>query len=364
VALDSTFSRAWAQLAQAHAVLYLIGTLTPVVAEAARRAAERALALAPTRPEGHQALGMYYYYVLKDNRRALTEDSTALALSPGNSEVLGAVARDEVGLGRWDAARGHFEQAIRLDPRSVYPAEQLGFVLLLIRNYPEAERACDHALQLGPANLNVRENRAMVALAQGNLAGAQAIINAAPKEVDPTALVAFVANVWDLYWVLDPAQQQLLLRLTPSAFDDDRGTWGIVLAQTYALRGNRAQARVYADSARLANEQLLRAAPQDAQGHVFLGLSLAYLGQKAAAIREGKRGVALLPISRDAFFGPYFQHQLARIYLLVGEPEKALDQLEPLLKIPYYLSPGWLKIDPTFAPLRGNPRFQRLVNGK
>ena len=61
--------------------------------------------------------------------------------------------------------------------------------------------------------------------------------------------------------------------------------------------------------------------------------------------------------------GPYIQHQLARIYLLVGEPEKALDQLEPLLRIPYYLSPGWLRIDPTFDPLRNNPRFRKLVEG-
>ena len=71
--------------------------------------------------------------------------------------------------------------------------------------------------------------------------------------------------------------------------------------------------------------------------------------------------MALVPISRDAYNGPYIQHRLVRIYLLVGEPEKALDQLEPLLKMPYYLSPGWLRIDPTFAPLKGNPRFERLV---
>jgi hypothetical protein len=81
-------------------------------------------------------------------------------------------------------------------------------------------------------------------------------------------------------------------------------------------------------------------------------------------VREGQRSVALLPVAKDGYFGPYFQHLLARIYILVGEPDKALDQLEPLLKMPYYLSPGWLRIDPTFDPLRGNPRFQRLVEGR
>jgi serine/threonine-protein kinase len=362
VALDSSFVRAWAQLARARATLYWTAP-TPELAEATRRAAEQALALAPAGPDGHEALGAYYLIVPKDYPRALREDSTALAVASANAELLGQAATAETFLGRWEAARGHLEQAARLDPRSSFTAQLLGRVLLYTRRYTEAERALDHALQLVPANLLVRHTRARVALAQGDLPGAQAVLRAAPKEVDPTALVAFVATHNDLVWVLDDAQQRLLLRLTPSAFDGDRAVWGAALAETYALRGDSGKARVYVDSARLAIERQLRSSPQDAPLHVFLGIDLAFLGQKAAAIREGKHGVGLLPISRDALNGPSLQHYLGRIYILVGEPEKALDQLEPLLKIPYYLSPGWLKIDPNFAPLRGNPRFERLVNG-
>ena len=97
---------------------------------------------------------------------------------------------------------------------------------------------------------------------------------------------------------------------------------------------------------------------------MFLGLALAYLGRKADAMREAERAVALEPVSKDAYVGSYVQHQLARVYLFVGEPAKALDQLEPLLKMPYYLSPGWLRIDPTFTSRKGSPRFERPVAGK
>jgi len=68
-------------------------------------------------------------------------------------------------------------------------------------------------------------------------------------------------------------------------------------------------------------------------------------------------------MSTDVLGGPYNVHQLARIYLLVGETDKALDLLERLLKVPYFLSPAWLRVDPNFAPLKGNPRFQRLIAG-
>jgi tetratricopeptide (TPR) repeat protein len=197
-------------------------------------------------------------------------------------------------------------------------------------------------------------------LGQGDLIGAHAVLLAASSVVEPASLIAFMATQ-DIGWVLDSAQQALLLRLPPAAFDDDRGNWGLALAEAYALRGNKARARLYADSARLGLEENVRRAPNDPGAHTYLGVALAYLGRKLAAIREGEQGVALN--AKDRLNGPHNVHQLVRIYLLLGEPEKALDELEPLLKVPHWLSPGWLKIDPTFAALRGNPRFERLVNG-
>jgi tetratricopeptide (TPR) repeat protein len=203
----------------------------------------------------------------------------------------------------------------------------------------------------------------MVRLAQGDLAGARDVIRKIPPEVEPTAVVANLATYWDLFWILDEDQQRLLLRLPPSAFDDDRGAWGLALAETYALRGDRARTRAYADSATAAFEEQIKGTPDNSQLYLLLGTALAYSGRKDEAVREGKIGLQQTPIEKDAYGGAYNQHQLARIYILVGEPDKALDQLGPLLKLPYYLTPAWLKIDPAFDPLRSNPRFQRLVTG-
>ena len=364
VTLDSTFVPAWAQLARARASLYANGTPVPALAAAARQAAERAQALGPNQPEGAAALGWYYGYVTLDDPQAIHAFETALKLAPNNVDVLGSLALAQQALGRWDAALPDLAKASALDPRSARTARLTGLTLLWLRRYPEAQAAMDRALALAPTNLTSIERRAMVALAQGDLAGAQAVVRAGLAAVEPAALLAYFGNYFDLYWVLDDAQQRQLLALPPSAFDNDRGAWAIVRAQTYYLRGDQAKARVYADSARVAMEEQLRATPDDGQRHALRGLALAYLGRKVEAIQEGQRGVALMPSSRDAYNGLYIQHQLVRIYLLVGEPEKALDQLEALLKVPYYLSPGWLKIDPNFAPLRGNPRFERLVAGK
>ena len=363
VTLDSGFAPAWAQLARAHALYYSNATPTSAGAARARTAAERAVALAPGRPEGQLALGNYYSFVQNDPARALAVYEAGLRAVPDNAELLTGTAIAEQSLGRWQEALAHFTRAQELDPRSVNSARRLARMLFFLRRYADARAAYDRALALAPTNLIVIEERAMVPLAQGDLAGARAMLRAASAEVEPTALVAYVARYWDLVWVLDDAQQRLLLRLGPEAFGDDRGVRGLALAQAYALRGDPERARVYADSARLAYEEQLRDTPDAATLYVLLGLAHAHLGRKADAVREGERGLALQPITKEAFDGAYNQHQLVRIYILVGEPEKALDQLEPLLEIPYFLSPGWLRIDPNFDPLRTNPRFQRLAAG-
>jgi TolB-like protein len=364
VALDPTFVQAWAQLARAQAYLYLAaGRPTPAGAEAARLAAERAVALGPKRPDGHLALGTYYGEVLVDIPRALAEDSTALALAPGSVRALGDLAWSEMRRGRWEAARAHLEQVQRLDPRDVGAARVLGIVLTHTRHYSEASQAVEQGLAFAPADLQLLQLKAMVALAQGDLAGARAVLSGGPRDVD-TALVVYVATIVGFAWALDDAQQALLLRLRPSAFDGDRGLWGLTLAETYARRGDSAHARIYADSARLTLEKQLRAAPEFpglAQLHSGLGSALTYLGRKAEAVREGERAVAIVPITRDALTGAYNQSYLADIYLRVGEKAKALDLLEPLLRVPFIYSPGWLRVDPSFAPLRGNPRFERLL---
>ncbi len=358
VALDPGFALAWARLSMRHSWNYT----SPEEAEAARTAAERALELAPSMPEAHRALGVYYNRVRHDPKKALEALARGLSLAPDDAGlllVLGAIERQ---LGRWDDTLGHLRRARDLDPRSWRVANVLGATLLRLRRTAEAREAIDRGLVFAPAHLNLIRMKAMTSLQGGDLAGARAVLAAAPKEVEPTALVVEFATGDDLYWVLDGAQRDVLLRLTPGAFNGNRGEWGLTLAQAWALRGNQAKVREYAEEAR---KDFTAAVPEARGGEpdVYLGLALAYLGRKAEAIREAEGSVALGPIEREPFEGPDIQHQAVRIHILLGNHGRALDLLEPLLKVPYYLTPAWLRIDPNFDPLRGNPRFEKLAHG-
>jgi TolB-like protein len=364
VALDSTFAQAWTQLSRAHSGYYFNVAPSLASGAAAKRAVERATALAPGKPETQLALGEYQEFVTKDLAAALSSYEAGLRTAPDNADLLTAASLAEQSLGRWNDAEKHLERGRTVDPRSATNSRRLGQTLLRLHRYGDGMAEVDRALKIAPANLDLIENKVMLYLAQGDLTSARDVLRSVPSTIEPTGLVAYVANYWDLVWALDDSQQQLLLRLAPSAFDGDRGTWGAVLAQTYYMRGDRTRAKIYADSARIGYEETLATAPGDAQRLVFRALMLAILGRKTEAEAGGERAASLLPASRDNYVGSYIQHQLVRIYILTGEPDKAMDQLEALVKTPYYLSPAWLRIDPNFAPLEGNPRFERLIASK
>jgi serine/threonine-protein kinase len=363
IALDSAFATAWARRARAYAVLYANSIPDPATAKVALVSAQRAHALAPDRPDGYLALADYHWNVTGDDAEALEQATLGGKLAPANVDLLVVAAISQQALGRWQEATELLARAQALDPRSVTTAGRLARGLLWLRRYDEALAASARGLQLAPRDPAMNENLAMVHLARGNLADARSALATAMRHGDPAAVVAYFATYWDLFWVLDDAQRALLLGMSPAYFDDDRASWGLALAGANAVAGDRDRARAYADSARLALEDQMRDAPDNAQLHVLLGTALAYLGRKADAIREGRRAVELLPPTAHAFSGAYNQHQLARIYVLVGEPERAMDELEALLARPYFISPGWLRIDPTFDPLRKLPRFAELVDG-
>jgi serine/threonine-protein kinase len=363
IALDSAFATAWARRARAYAVLYANSIPDPATAKVALVSAQRAHALAPDRPDGYLALADYHWNVTGDDAEALEQATLGGKLAPANVDLLVVAAISQQALGRWQEATELLARAQALDPRSVTTAGRLARGLLWLRRYDEALAASARGLQLAPGDPAMNENLAMVHLARGNLADARSALATAMRHGDPAAVVAYFATYWDLFWVLDDAQRALLLGMSPAYFDDDRASWGLALAGANAVAGDRDRARAYADSARLALEDQMRDAPDNAQLHVLLGTALAYLGRKADAIREGRRAVELLPPTAHAFSGAYNQHQLARIYVLVGEPERAMDELEALLARPYFISPGWLRIDPTFDPLRKLPRFAELVDG-
>lgn len=161
-------------------------------------------------------------------------------------------------------------------------------------------------------------------------------------------------------WTLERGRPRPASQPVPEPFGGERSDWGLALAQAWALKGDSARARVYADSARVAFQHMISRSTRNDQNFALLGLSLAYLGRYAEAIAAGQQ--AIVPRNPRTIGSPgYNQFNLARIYAMAGRRDSAIATLERVLKIPLYVTPGWLRIDPTFASLRTDLRFQQLA---
>jgi tetratricopeptide (TPR) repeat protein len=165
-----------------------------------------------------------------------------------------------------------------------------------------------------------------------------------------------------MMWVLPPGLWPKIVKLTPKDFTDDKGHWGLKLGHTYRLLGDTVRAKAFGDTARVAFEAMLKEFPDRAQLHELRARALALGGHKSEAIEEAERSLALRETSLDVSLRPYVHLQVARVLIQSGEYDKALDLLEPLLTTySSDVTPSWLRLDPTFAPLAGNARFQRMI---
>jgi serine/threonine-protein kinase len=127
------------------------------------------------------------------------------------------------------------------------------------------------------------------------------------------------------------------------------------------LRGDESAARVEFTNARKELEKTIRDQPDYAEGLCALGVIDAALGNKEDAIREGRRAVELMPVSKSAIEGSLLIKYLALIYAWTGEKDHAFERLDEAAKLPGFLSYGQLRLHAYWDPLRGDPRFDKIV---
>ena len=127
------------------------------------------------------------------------------------------------------------------------------------------------------------------------------------------------------------------------------------------MQGDAVAAHAAFNEARSVQEQLARARPDSGARLSGLGLIDAGLGRKEDAIREGRQALELTPMAKDSLQGPEVVSNLAAIYAWTGERDLAVEQLEIAAKVPNGVQYGDLRLDPTWDPLRGDPRFDKIV---
>jgi TolB-like protein/Tfp pilus assembly protein PilF len=365
VDLDPRFASAWAALSSVHMLLFRMGGMQVRDAEAAEREMERALALGPNLPETHLAQGSLLE-LKGDMPGALGAYEAGLRADPSNVDLLSRAAGLKAELGRPEAALLDLQRAARLDPRSPGPAFTMFSIYFGLRRYAEAQAAMDQVRAMVPPGISTIHEEAWLRVAMGDLAGARETLAEAHRIGDSSEVVAYVAIREDLLWLLDDAQQRRVLTLAPADLDGGRADWALALAQTWYRQGDRARARAYGDTANRAYEPLMPHVLNVGDSAQFVGLqalALAYTGDIQAAVRKGEAALSAAkagpPWQRD-----YVQFLLARIHVLGGRFDEAVSLLEPLLTSPTSrVSAGYLRINEDFVVLRGNPRFDRLVNG-
>lgn len=358
IARDPAFALAMARLSYLDGHAYWLDLEhTPARAASAQEWATRALAADPELPQARLAMGYVHYYCRRDYAAALAEFERALQDLPNDADANASVANINRRRGRWSEALEGYERAAALDPRNPQWPMLKADTLTMLRRYADAQPAYEQARAVDPDSTTVVLFQTLSLLMDGRFELAARTLAALPREADPEGLgtsIRFVAA-----WLAGDADAALAVLAAAPAMVDAPWTPNFVpvellRAQAFELKGDRESARVAYTIARDKLRGILDAQPEDPAALSALGLALAGLGEKEAALAAGRRAVELLPVERDFVDGPYYPATLADIEIRVGEPDAAAARLRVLLGQPAgrAISPALIAHDPRYAAVR------------
>jgi serine/threonine-protein kinase len=293
---------------------------------------------------------------------ALSELRIADQLQPNSAEVVEAMGLVERRRGRLREAVAHLKRAAVLDPRSADIALDIGRIDWFLRAYPEAELHVDRAIALAPDWVAPHAQKAWLYISwRGDLEEARGVLEQAIPAVGMGNLVGYLNPDAVFFLPNSEAQTTAFHELAPRDFEDDTALCALSKAEWHRLRGESKLVRAYSDSARVHLENELRETRSLPWRRGFLGYAYAGLGRRAEAVREGLEAEKMVPSSADPMQRAFVTHAVARIYAMVGEEDAAIERLEYLMSTPSMVSVPLLRVDPTWAALRDNPRFRRLL---
>jgi TolB-like protein/class 3 adenylate cyclase len=366
VARDPTFLRAYYQLARAQDILYFVGfDHSPARLALANAAVQKILSLRPASGEAHLALAQHLYCGYRDYGRAREELAAGQNALPNEPLALVLSAFIDRRQGRWEESTKELERALELDPRNIFILQQVSLGYEYLRRFKEMAGVLDRVIEIAPKDVSTRAQRALVdLLSRADTRPLHAAVQSILTE-DPHAALIISAN-W-IYLALcerdAPSAKRALAVLPPDGFHEQ----GIPFPHPYCegivsrLGGDTANARAAFIRARAEAEKIIREQPDYAEELCVLGMIDAALGKKEEAIREGRRAVQLLPVSKDSYAGVKVIEYLAIIYAWTGEKKLALDEVTKLAQVPSDLNYGELRLHPYWDPLRGDPRFEKIV---
>jgi tetratricopeptide (TPR) repeat protein len=365
VAVDPNFFLAYCQLAFLHDLIYQEEKDHTYLA-LAQAAIDSAFRLRPNAGEAHLALGWHLYWGYLDYDRARAELALAQQSLPNNPRVYELAGSMDRSQRRWADAIHNLGRACELDPRNLPYLINFSSTYLWLRDYDQHAKLMDRLIALHPDRRPARIWRAHVELARRADTGPmratieKILISEPGSEKDP-----FVTG-WRYTLALydrdfDTAQRLAALLSQKTEFE-----WGPSLGREFwvgvvaRLKGDETSARAFL-RARAQREEEIRGRPDDVTLLAELGLIDAVLGRKEDALSEGRRAIELARSVKDSVTEPYVMTCFAISCAWIGEREFALGQLEALTKTPGYLSYGELRLSPMWDPLRGDPRFEKIV---